>query len=80
MKRHVKVLLKRAICLADILDKSESNAGRDIIERKQTLVFDVRETGRTEDNDKNVPDNIREIQEKNQAIEIVNFLEQANHA
>lgn len=76
----MKVLFNRAIWLSDILDKSESNAGRDIIERKQTLVFDVRETSGTEDNDKDVPDNIREIQEKNHAIEIVNILEQTNHA
>lgn len=76
----LKILLNRAIWLSDILDKSESNTGRDIIERSQTLVFDVRETSGTEDNDKDVSDNIREIQEENQAIEIVNILEQASHA
>lgn len=44
-KWHMKVLFRRAIWLPDILDESESIAGRHIIERKQTLVFDVRETG-----------------------------------
>lgn len=62
----MKVLFRRTIWLPDILNESESIAGRHIIERKQTLVFDIREIGGTKDNDKNVPDNIREIQEKNQ--------------
>lgn len=48
----MKVLLRRAIWLPDILDESESIAGRHIIERKQTLVFDVRETGETGDNER----------------------------
>lgn len=44
--------IQGAIWLPDILDESESIAGRHIIERKQTLVFDVRETGGTEDNER----------------------------